>query len=66
LRDYTGQFVIAKTTWNQSKCSIIEGEAMALFEAMKEVEHKGFTQALSTVEEFDRSPTVSKYFQPLD
>jgi hypothetical protein len=28
------------TTWNQGKCSIIEGEAMTLFEGMKEVEHR--------------------------
>jgi hypothetical protein len=37
---------MAGTTWNQGKCSIIEGEAMTLFEAMKEVDHKGFTQVI--------------------
>ncbi|MCI83260.1 hypothetical protein A2U01_0104535, partial [Trifolium medium] len=28
---------MAGTSWVQSKCSIIEGEAMALIEAMKEM-----------------------------
>jgi ribonuclease HI len=37
---------MAGTTWNQGKCSIIEGEAIALLEAKKEVEHKGFTQVI--------------------
>ncbi|MCI01688.1 BZIP-like protein, partial [Trifolium medium] len=35
LRDHTGQFVTAGTSWNQGKCSIIEGEAIALLEAIK-------------------------------
>jgi ribonuclease HI len=35
--------VIAGTTWNQGKCSIIEGETKALLEAMKVMEQQGIT-----------------------
>ncbi|GAU48916.1 hypothetical protein TSUD_301710 [Trifolium subterraneum] len=37
VRDHTGQFTMAGTSWIQGRCSIIEGEAIALMEAMKEV-----------------------------
>jgi ribonuclease HI len=37
-----GQFVTAGSSWSQGLCSIVEGEANALLEAMKEMEHKGF------------------------
>jgi hypothetical protein len=37
-----GQFVTAGSSWSQGICSIVEGEANALLEAMKEMEHKGF------------------------
>jgi hypothetical protein len=37
LRDHMGRLVIAGTNWNYGKCSIIEGEAMTLLEAMKEM-----------------------------
>ncbi|PNX70527.1 hypothetical protein L195_g057482 [Trifolium pratense] len=36
VRDHTGQFIMAGTSWNQGRCSIIEGEAIALLGAMTE------------------------------
>ncbi|MCI81593.1 replication protein A 70 kDa dna-binding subunit, partial [Trifolium medium] len=38
LRDHTGSFMIARTHWSDGKCSIVEGEVIALLEAMREVE----------------------------
>ncbi|CAJ2653028.1 unnamed protein product [Trifolium pratense] len=46
LRDHTGSFVKAGTIWNEGKCSIIEGEALALLEAMKAVKDRGITHAI--------------------
>ncbi|PNX82461.1 replication protein A 70 kDa DNA-binding subunit [Trifolium pratense] len=43
VRDHTGQFVMAGTSWNQGRCSIIEGEAIALLEAMTEAARRGIT-----------------------
>ncbi|PNX98610.1 hypothetical protein L195_g021860 [Trifolium pratense] len=37
IRDSSGQFVMACTSWLQGRFSIIEDEAIALMEAMKEV-----------------------------
>ncbi|MCI31688.1 hypothetical protein A2U01_0052900, partial [Trifolium medium] len=37
VRDHMGYLVMAGTSWVQGKCSIIEGEAMTLIEAMKEM-----------------------------
>ncbi|PNY13030.1 hypothetical protein L195_g009677, partial [Trifolium pratense] len=37
-----GQFVSAVTSWLQGRYSIIEGEAIAMMEAMKEVVQRGF------------------------
>ncbi|MCH87069.1 cytochrome P450, partial [Trifolium medium] len=46
LRDQFGQFVMAGTSWNQGKCSIIEGEAIALLEAMKTMEQRGMSHVI--------------------
>ncbi|XP_045811195.1 uncharacterized protein LOC123905578 [Trifolium pratense] len=46
VRDYLGQFVLAGTSWIKGKCSIIDGEALALFEAMKELERWGLTNVI--------------------
>jgi ribonuclease HI len=46
LRNYICNFVMAGTTWNHGKCSIIEGEAMALLEAIKATEHIGITHVI--------------------
>ncbi|PNX89211.1 cytochrome p450 [Trifolium pratense] len=43
LRDSSGQFVMAGTAWNQGNCSIVEGEAIALLEAMKQMKQCGIT-----------------------
>ncbi|MCI01011.1 polynucleotidyl transferase ribonuclease H fold, partial [Trifolium medium] len=40
LRDHTGNFVVVDTYWNEGKCSITEGESIALLEAMKGMEHR--------------------------
>ncbi|GAU38425.1 hypothetical protein TSUD_396050 [Trifolium subterraneum] len=40
--DHAGQFIMAGTSWDQGKCSIIEGETIALLEAMKEMARRGF------------------------
>jgi ribonuclease HI len=37
---------MAGTAWYQGKCSIIEGEAMALLEAMKTMEQHGFSHVI--------------------
>jgi hypothetical protein len=36
------RFVIAETTWLDGNYSIIEGEAISLFEAMKAMEHDAY------------------------
>ncbi|CAJ2644603.1 unnamed protein product [Trifolium pratense] len=46
VRDHTGQFVMAGTSWNQGRCSIIEGEAIALLEAMTEAARRGITNVI--------------------
>ncbi|GAU50545.1 hypothetical protein TSUD_409890 [Trifolium subterraneum] len=46
VRDYMGRFIMAGTVWMPEKCSIIEGEAMAMLEAMKELERQGFTNVI--------------------
>jgi hypothetical protein len=46
LRDHMGRLVIEGTNWNYRKCSIIEREAMALLETMKEMEHRGITHVI--------------------
>jgi ribonuclease HI len=46
LRDHLGRFVMAGTTWIQGKCSSLEGEAIALFEAIKAMEQHRFTHII--------------------
>jgi ribonuclease HI len=46
LRDHLGRFVMAGTTWIQGKCSSLEGEAIALFEAIKAKEQQRFTHII--------------------
>jgi ribonuclease HI len=45
-RDHARQFGKAGSPWSQRKCSIIEGETIALLEAMKEMEQTGFTHVI--------------------
>jgi ribonuclease HI len=37
---------VAGTAWNEGNCSIIEGEALALLHALKEMEQRGLTQVI--------------------
>jgi hypothetical protein len=38
LRDHRGHCIMAGTTWKEGQCSILEGEAMALLHALREME----------------------------
>jgi ribonuclease HI len=46
LRDHLGRFVVAATTWLDGNCSIVEGESIALLEAMKFMELKGYSHVV--------------------
>jgi ribonuclease HI len=46
VRDYRGHYVMAGTTWKDGQCSILEGEAMALLHAMRELEQRGLSQVI--------------------
>ncbi|GAU27143.1 hypothetical protein TSUD_104520 [Trifolium subterraneum] len=47
VRDYRGQFVFGGSSWIHGKCSINEGEALALLEAMKELQQqRGFKDVI--------------------
>ncbi|PNX60784.1 cytochrome p450 [Trifolium pratense] len=41
-----GRFVLAGSSWIQRTVSIIEGEALALYEAMKQVEQRGLSNVI--------------------
>jgi ribonuclease HI len=38
-----GQFVLAGNSWRNSLCTVNEGEAIAILEAMKELQQRGYT-----------------------
>ncbi|GAU10714.1 hypothetical protein TSUD_425140, partial [Trifolium subterraneum] len=61
LRDHAGQFVKAGSCWNQGKCSIIEGEAIALLQAMKEMEQGGFTHVIFETDSKNVIDAVHKF-----
>jgi hypothetical protein len=44
LRDYLGRFLMAETTWCEGNCSIVEGEAIALIEALKAMQLRNIHQ----------------------
>jgi ribonuclease HI len=46
LRDHMGRFVMAETTWVDGNYSIIEGEAIALLEAMKSMEQRRISNVI--------------------
>ncbi|KAK2388665.1 Ribonuclease H superfamily protein [Trifolium repens] len=46
VRDHLGGFITAGSYWKEGQHSIIEGEALALFEAMKAMEQRGFTHVI--------------------
>jgi ribonuclease HI len=43
VRDHRGHFVLGGSSWINGRCSSSEGEALALLEAMKELQQRGFT-----------------------
>jgi ribonuclease HI len=46
LRDHHGTFIRAGTTWVEGTCSVIEGEAMALLAALRELQQQGLQQVI--------------------
>jgi ribonuclease HI len=46
VRDHRGQFVLGGSSWINGKCSSHEGEALALLEAMKELQQRGFNNVI--------------------
>jgi ribonuclease HI len=46
LRDHFGRFVMAGTTWLEGNCSIVEGESIALLEALKNMENRGISHVI--------------------
>jgi hypothetical protein len=46
LRDHMGRFIRAETTWRDGTYSILEGESIALIEALQSLEQQGITHAI--------------------
>ncbi|PNY14675.1 ribonuclease H [Trifolium pratense] len=46
LRDHMGRFVMAETTWLEGNCSILEGEATALIQALEVLRQKGISNVI--------------------
>jgi ribonuclease HI len=46
LRDHRGHCVVAGTAWNEGRCSVLEGEALALLHVVKELELRGLSQVI--------------------
>jgi ribonuclease HI len=46
LRDHFGRFVAAETTWFDGNCSIVEGESIALLEALKVINQRGYSHVV--------------------
>jgi ribonuclease HI len=46
LRDHMGRFIRAATTWRDGICSIIEGESLALLEALLALQQQGLTHVI--------------------
>jgi ribonuclease HI len=46
LRDHTGMFVAAGTSWLEGVCSVIEGESIALLHALNELVQRGVSHAI--------------------
>jgi ribonuclease HI len=50
LRDHRGMLVGAGTSWVEGSCSVIEGEAIALLEALRELEQRGLSQVIIEID----------------
>ncbi|KAK2391750.1 hypothetical protein QL285_065180 [Trifolium repens] len=46
LRDHHGMFVRAGTSWVEGTCFVIEGEAIALLAALRELQEQGISQVI--------------------
>ncbi|MCH81027.1 cytochrome P450, partial [Trifolium medium] len=46
IRDHLGRFILAETTWMDGNCSILEGEAIALLEALKVMTQRGISHVI--------------------
>ncbi|PNX94323.1 cytochrome p450 [Trifolium pratense] len=46
LRDHMGRFVSSDTTWMDGSCTILEGESIALLEALKTLTHRGISHVI--------------------
>jgi ribonuclease HI len=46
LRDHRGMFVSAGTSWLEGNCSVIEGEAAALLDAIQQLEQRGISHVI--------------------
>jgi hypothetical protein len=46
VRDHRGYFVLGGSSWIDGRCSSNEGEALALLEAMKELQQRGFNNVI--------------------
>jgi ribonuclease HI len=46
LRDHMGRFIAAETVWMDGNFSIVEGESIALLEALKAIEHRGYSHVV--------------------
>jgi ribonuclease HI len=46
LRDQRGHCIAAGTAWNEGQYSILEGEAVALLHALREMEQRGLSQVI--------------------
>jgi ribonuclease HI len=46
VRDYTGRFILAGTSWMLGNVSVIEGDAVALLTAVQDLANRGFTNVM--------------------
>ncbi|PNY14077.1 putative prefoldin subunit 1-like protein [Trifolium pratense] len=46
VRDNMGRFVIAGSSWTNGRYTIIEGEAISMYEAMKELQQRDYTNVV--------------------
>jgi ribonuclease HI len=46
LRDHSGRFIAAETSWINGNCSVLEGEAIALIEALRAMDQRGISHVI--------------------
>jgi hypothetical protein len=46
VRDTMGRFILAGSSWMNGKCALMEGEALAVLEAMNEMHQRGYTNVM--------------------